>query len=114
MNSPAIRQRTSIALALVPKPELVVLDESSSALSVSAQVQTIDLLWEQQFHQGLAYDFVSDDLETVRALAPRILIKQLAGRKVGRGEPLSRPSAFPAERCGGIGSPQPPPEILRH
>lgn len=70
------RQRIAIARAMVLNPRLVFLDEPTSALDRTVQLQIIERLRYLQAQRGLAYVFISHDLDVVRAMSHRIMVMQ--------------------------------------
>jgi oligopeptide/dipeptide ABC transporter ATP-binding protein len=127
-------QRAAIARALAADPELLALDEPLSSLDVATQVQMVELLAELQERLGVAYLFISHDLNLVRSLSHQVAVMYLG--RIVEGGPVdtlyraprhpytqallsASPSMDPARRqqrivlAGDIPSPLQPPSGCR-
>ncbi len=74
------RRRVSIARCLLPKPDLLVLDEPTAGLDAAVKGQVIDVLRETRA-EGSAYLLISHELDLLQRVADRIAV-MFAGRIV--------------------------------
>lgn len=82
--SGGMKQRVAIAVSLLLKPSLVVLDEPTTALDVLNQRLVIDILKQLHRELGVTIIFVTHDLAVVAELANRVAV-MYAGRLVESG-----------------------------
>ena len=81
--SGGMRQRVLIAMSLLLSPDVVILDEPTTALDILTQRAIIDLLKELRDKLGFSLIFISHDLSIAAELADRMLT-MYAGRVVER------------------------------
>jgi peptide/nickel transport system ATP-binding protein len=82
--SGGMRQRALIAGALATEPELLILDEPTTALDVSIEAQILTLLEAIRKDRRLTMLFISHNLGVVRRIADRIAVLY-AGQVVEQG-----------------------------
>jgi peptide/nickel transport system ATP-binding protein len=72
--SGGMRQRVIIAMALALRPELVIMDEPTTALDVVVQREILQQIRDLQAELGFAVVFITHDLSLLLELAHRVAI----------------------------------------
>jgi len=79
------RQRAMIAMALCTNPDILIADEPTTALDVTTQAQTLDLLNELQEKNGMSIIMITHDLGVIAELADDVNVMYL-GKIVESGD----------------------------
>ncbi len=82
--SGGMKQRVAIAVALAARPELLLLDEPTTALDVTVEAGILDMLDELRARRGLSLLLVSHNLGIVDRVCDRVVVLY-AGRVVEDG-----------------------------
>jgi len=99
-------QRVLIALAFASDPRLVIADEPTTALDVTAHPPIIRLIAGMQKQHGTAVIFITHDLRLAAQLCDEVVV-MYAGRAVERGpaRPVLSAPAHPYTRCLALANP---------
>src|SRR5215475_13126595 len=68
------RQRLMIAMALLPRPDLIIADEPTTALDVTIQAQILRLLRELVKERSVSVLFTTHDLGTAHEICDRVVV----------------------------------------
>src|SRR5699024_348501 len=72
--SGGMRQRVSIAMALVNDPDVIIADEPTTALDVTTQAEILTLLNRLRREHNVALIFITHDFGVVSELCDRIMV----------------------------------------
>ncbi|WP_417271743.1 dipeptide ABC transporter ATP-binding protein [Celeribacter halophilus] len=89
------RQRVVIAAALTGTPELIILDEPTTALDKTVEAEVLQLVKELQQEIDATLIYVSHDLHVIKAMCAKVAVMR-AGRIVEQGR-LARVFSAPQE-----------------
>lgn len=109
------RQRVGIARALIMDPQLIIADESISALDVSIQAQIVNLMMDIQQESKLSYLFIAHDLSMVKYISDRVgVLHQGHLLETGTTEEIFDNPIHPYTRSLLSAIPHPNPRLEKH
>jgi len=108
--SGGMRQRTLLAMSLLLDPQILILDEPTTALDILTQRTIIDLLRQLKEQQRFTMIFISHDLAIAAELADRVAT-MYAGRVVPSCHHVCRSSGRVGQRSRHFLSARPPLHI---
>ncbi|MGR3197748.1 MAG: ABC transporter ATP-binding protein, partial [Paracoccus sp. (in: a-proteobacteria)] len=88
-------QRAMVAMAMACKPDILVLDEPTTALDVTTQIEVLALLRDLIRREGTAALYITHDLAVIAQIANRLIVLQ-NGKEVETG-PTARILEAPKE-----------------
>lgn len=108
------RQRICIARALAVQPQVIIADESVSALDVTVRAEIINLLMELQRKRGISILFISHDMAVVERISHRVAV-MYQGKivEIGSRQAIFETPAHPYTRHLLSAVPIPDPEHTR-
>ncbi len=83
--SGGMRQRVSIAMALVNDPQIIIADEPTTALDVTVQAQILQLLDQLRKERNMSVIFITHDFAVVSQICDRIAV-MYAGQVIETGQ----------------------------
>ena len=83
--SGGMRQRAMLAMALACAPDILMLDEPTTALDVSIQKEMLDLIKDIQIEKGMGIIFITHDFSVVNMIADIVCVMR-RGKIVEKGE----------------------------
>jgi len=83
--SGGMRQRVSIAMALVNDPQIIIADEPTTALDVTVQAQILKLLDQLRKERNMSVIFITHDFAVVSQICDRIAV-MYAGQIIETGQ----------------------------
>lgn len=104
------RQRIGIARAIALRPRLIIADEAVSALDVSVQAQTLNLMNSLKAKFDLTYVFVAHDLSVVEYICDRVAVMYVGKIvEIGTRDEIFRTPKHPYTEALMSAVPQPEP-----
>jgi ABC-type glutathione transport system ATPase component len=97
--SGGMAQRAQLAMALIPRPSLLVLDEPTTGLDVTIQADILDLMVELNQREGMSTLLITHDLGIVAETCNYVVVMQHGKvREVGSCEQVMTDPASPYTR----------------